>query len=154
MAKKIILIAILILGCSVYTFQNESKATISNNSASDSGNLNDSKSKKHVPPPYRILDNRYVTRSTINKSIVRNNGVAIRVMQNGVDNLDIEDFSMAYNSGTEYRMGNIYGIDNTSLPLFVKVTYKAWNTFHAVQMDIIYEFVIYSPGTWSVTIWN
>ena len=35
-------------------------------------------------------------------------------MLNGVDNTDIEDFSMAYNSGTEYRMGNVYGIENTA----------------------------------------
>ena len=93
MAKKIFLIAILILGCSVYTFQNESKATISNNSASDSGNLNDSKTQKHVPPPYKILNNRYVSRSTIKKSVTPNNGVTIRLLQNGIDNLEIEDFS-------------------------------------------------------------
>ena len=74
MAKKIFLIAILILGCSVYTYQNESKATISNNSASDSGILNNSKSHKHRPA-YRILNNRYVSRSTINKSITHDNGV-------------------------------------------------------------------------------
>jgi hypothetical protein len=153
MAKKIFLIAILILGCSVYIFQNESKATISNNSASDSSNLNNSKSHKHLPP-YRILNNRYVTRSTITKSIGHNYGVAIKLLQNGIDNTDIEDFSLAYNNGTEYRMGNVYGIENTTFPLFVKVTYKAWNTFHAVQFDVTYEFVIYYPGNWNVTIWN
>ena len=71
-----------------------------------------------------------------------------------MDNTDIEDFSLAYDSGNEYRMGNTVGIENSSLPLYVKVTYRSWNTFHAVQFDVIYEFVIYCPGTWDVTIFN
>jgi hypothetical protein len=75
-------------------------------------------------------------------------------MQNGKDNTDIEDFSLAHDSGNEYRMGNIYGIDYSSLPLYVKVTYRSWNTFHAVQFDVTYEFIVYYPGTWDVTICN
>ena len=71
-----------------------------------------------------------------------------------MDNTDIEDLSLAYDSGMEYRMGNTYGIENSIFPLYVKVTYKSWNTFHAVQFDVIYEFVIYIPGTWDVTICN
>jgi hypothetical protein len=104
--------------------------------------------------PYSITNSRYVSRSTITKSINPNNGVRIRIMQNGTDNLDIEDFYLAYESGNEYRMGNTYGIENTSLPLYVKVTYRSWNVFHSVQFDVTYEFVIYFPGTWDVTIFN
>jgi hypothetical protein len=153
MAKRIFLIAMLILGCSIFTFQNESRATARGNSASDPGSLNNSRSHKYRQP-YRIVNSRYVARSTVIKSNSHDNGVRIRVMMNGIDNTEIEDFCMAYDSGVEYRMGNVYGIENSRFPLYVKVTYKTWNTFHAVQSDVVYEFVIYSPGTWNVTICN
>jgi hypothetical protein len=153
MAKRIFLITMLILGCSLYTNQNESRATTSGNSDSDSATLNNSNAHKQRPA-YRIINNRYVSRSSIQKSISHGNGLRIKLLLNGIDNTEIEDFNMAFDSGTEYRMGNVYGIENSSFPLYVKVTYRTWNTFHAVQSDVIYEFVIYSPGTWNVTICN
>ena len=153
MAKKVFLIALLILGCTFYTNQNESRAVDNGNSDSDSGSLDKSRKSKHTAP-YRILNYRYVSRSSIQKSIQQNNGVKIKIMQNGIDNTDIEDFYMAFSSGNDYRMGNVYGIENSIFPLYVRVTYRSWNTFHAVQFDVVYEFVIYSPGTWNVTICN
>ena len=42
---------------------------------------------------------------------------------NSVENKEIEDFALAYDSGNEYRMGNIYGIEHVTFPLYVKVTY-------------------------------
>ena len=153
MAKRIILVAVLILGCSFLKFQNESKAAVLNGPSSGSGSINTSAHNKYKPP-YRIINSRYVSRSTIKQSAGHDNGIRIRIMQNGMDNTDIEDFSLAHDSGVEYRMGNVVGIDNSSLPLYVKVTYRSWNTFHAVQFDVIYEFIIYYPGTWDVTICN
>jgi len=153
MAKKLILIAIIVLGCCVFTFHNDSMATTGNSSASQSGN---SSFKRHhkSKPPYRIINSRYVSRSTLRRDVGAGNGVRIKIMQNGMDNTEIEDLSLQYDSGNEYRMGNIYGIENTSFPLYVKVTYRSWNTFHAVQFDVTYEFVVYYPGTWNVTISN
>jgi hypothetical protein len=153
MAKRIILIAVLILGCSVYTFQNQSKATVLNDSASGSGSVNKASNHRNNPP-YRIINSRYVSRSSIRHALDHTNGVRLRIMQNGMDNTEIEDFSLAHDSGVKYQMGNVIGIDNSSLPLYVKVTYRSWNTFHAVQFDVIYEFVIFYPGTWDVTINN
>lgn len=153
MAKKYILIAMLILGCSFYTNQNESRATDTGNSISDSASPNSSKTHKSRPP-FRIINSRYVARSSVQKLVTHNNDVRIRLMQNGMDNTDIEDLSLAYDSGNQYQMGNVHGIENSKFPLYVKVTYRSWNTFHAVQMDVLYEFVIYYPGTWNVTICN
>jgi hypothetical protein len=153
MAKKLILIAIFILGCSVFTVHNESMATSKVSSAPGSGDPGIGRQHKYRPP-YSILTSRYVSRSTLKRSIDHNNGVRIKILLNGIDNTDIEDFSMEYDSGNEYRMGNTYGIENSSLPLYVKVTYRSWNTFHAVQSDVTYEFVVYYPGTWDVTICN
>ena len=153
MEKKVILIVIFVLGCSVFSFNNESIATNKTSSASDSGNSRIGMQHKSSPA-YRILTSRYVSRSTLRRSIEHNNGVRIKILLNGMDNTDIEDFSMQYNSGNEYRMGNIYGIENSSFPLYVKVTYRSWNAFHAVQSDVTYEFEVYYPGTWDVTICN
>ena len=153
MAKRIILIAMLFLGCSIYPYQNESKATITSNSAPDSGSLNNNRGHKHKSP-YKIVSSRYVSRSSVKRLAGSDYGVRIRIMQNGMDNTEIEDLFLAYDSGMEYRMGNTYGIENSRFPLYVKVTYKSWNTFHAVQSDVIYEFVIYAPGMWDVTICN
>ena len=93
-------------------------------------------------------------RSSLKRTVGYDNGVRIRFLQNGIDNTEIEDLNIAYESGTQFRLGNAYGIENYSLPLYVRVTYKAWNAFHAVQSDVEFEFVIMSPGTWDVNIWN
>jgi hypothetical protein len=153
MAKKLILIAIIIFGYCILTFHNVSMATSKVPTASDRGDAGvDSQNK--ACPAYSILTSRYVARSSLTRALNHNNGVRIKILLNGIANTDIEDFSMEYDSGNEYRMGNIYGIENSSLPLYVKITYRSWNTFHAVQSDVTYEFVIYYPGTWDVTICN
>jgi hypothetical protein len=153
MAKKLILIAIFILGYSIFTFQNESMATSKIPTASRRGDTGIDRHKE-VGPAYSILTSRYVARSIFTRSLNPNNGVRIKILLNGMDNTDIEDFSMEYDSGNQYHMGNIYGIENSSLPLYVKITYRTWNTFHAVQSDVTYEFVVYYPGTWNLTICN
>jgi hypothetical protein len=153
MGKKLFFIVVLVLVCSFYTNQSESKAIIAVNSSDAKVGAPTGMDHKEKPP-YRIVNSQYVSRSSIKHTYSQGNNVRIRLMQNGMDNLDIEDFSMGYDSGVQYRMGNVYGIENSSLPLYVKVTYRSWNTFHAVQVDVIYEIVIFYPGTWDVTICN
>ncbi len=153
MAKRLISIVIIFLGCSVFTFHNDSMATSRGDSAYRSESLA-SKHQHRYRAPYRIVTSRYVSRSSLKRSVDHGNGVRIKIMQNGTDNTDIENFSMEYDSGNEFRMGNTYGIENSSLPLYVKVTYRSWNAFHAVQFDVAYEFVVFYPGIWDVTICN
>jgi hypothetical protein len=153
MKKRLILMVILFLVCSVYTYQSEIRATVTGYSSSASDRLDTHKSTRSKFP-YRIINSRYVSRSSLQRTAGQTNGVKIRIMQNGMDNTEIEDFSLAYDSGVQYQVGNIVGIDNANLPLYVKVNYTTWNTFHAVKLDVIYEFVVYFPGTWNVTICN
>ena len=153
MAKKIISIALLILGSIFLTYQNEIKAVVRENSASGTGTL--SRNGNHRQrPPYRIITSRYVSRSSIKKVVGPGNSILMKFKQNGIDNTDIEDLSIQYDSGVEYHSGNIFGLDFFRTPLYVKVTYKTWNTFHAVKVDVTYEFMILASGTWEVTIWN
>jgi hypothetical protein len=109
---------------------------------------------KKLVPPYRITMNRSISRYTINKTINPLNGVRIKIMQGGAENTTIEEFSLAYDSGEEYRMGNVYGIQNSSVPLDVKIRYRTWNQLHSVQYDVFFDFVINDPGTWEVVLSN
>jgi hypothetical protein len=105
-------------------------------------------------PPYRIIKSMSVARSSVTKSSDIPNGVKIRILQGGSDNKDIEDFSLAFSSGEEYHMGDTYGIQNTFLPLDVKIMYRSWNQLHTAQYNVEFEFTIYDPGTWNVVLSN
>jgi len=108
---------------------------------------------KKLITPYMIKFSQSVSRYTIQKSIDVDNGVRIKILMNGDDNL-VDPLSIAYSSGSEYRVNNIYGIRNTTFPLDVKVTYITWNHFHTEQHDAIFEFTINEKGTWDVSIIN
>jgi hypothetical protein len=153
MAKKIILIVLVILGSSFSTSRNEIKAMVKASPAPGSP-LVTSLNSHRQRTPYRVISSRYVSRSSIRRVTGPGNCIRMKFLQNGVDNTDIEDLSIQYDSGVEYHMGNVFGLDFTRLPLYVKVTYKSWNSFHAVQVDVVYEFAIFQPGTWEVSIWN
>lgn len=105
-------------------------------------------------PPFKITSSLNVIRYTIMKTGDLPKGVRMRFTLGGVDNVEIEDFSLAYDSGDEYRMGNTIGIQNTSFPLDVKVKYKTRNLLHTVQYNVIFEFTINEPGAWNATITN
>ncbi len=105
-------------------------------------------------PSYKIAAMRNVARYTVTKSVEKGNGVTIRMLLGGSENSEIEDFSLAYSSGSEYRNVGTYGIQNSSLPLDVTVRYITWNQLHSAQYDVLFEIVILEPGTWNITIIN
>lgn len=108
---------------------------------------------REVIPPYKISTRRYLSHFSFQR-FSQGNEIRIKILLNSVENTTIEDFALAYDSGNEYRMGNIYGIEHVTFPLYVKVTYRTWNAFHAVQSDVVFEFTINCPGTWNVTLNN
>jgi hypothetical protein len=109
---------------------------------------------KNVIAPYKIVTSMSVSRSTIMKAPDKNSAVKIRIKQGGIDNIAIEGFTMAYDSGNEYRSGNYYGLDNVRFPLSVKVKYRSWNQLMTSQYNVIFEFIINEPGSWDVVIYN
>jgi hypothetical protein len=105
--------------------------------------------------PYTIAQTMSVSRYSITRSIDKlDNGVKIRLFQGGNPNTDIEDFSIGFSSGKEYHIGDIYGLQNTFLPLDVKVSYRSWNNLHTEQFNVVFEFTIYEKGTWEVVLNN
>jgi hypothetical protein len=109
--------------------------------------------KKEIAP-YAIVSSMSVARSTITKTGDGNYRVKIQIKQGGSDNVSIEDFSLAYDSGSEYRSGNYYGIENVRFPVSVKVKYRSWNQLRTAQYSVIFEFIINEPGSWDVILIN
>ncbi len=109
---------------------------------------------KKAAYPYRIVSSLSVSRYTFTKSADKNNIILIRIMQGGLDNISIEDFSLAYDSGTEFRNGNYYGLENVRFPLTVKLKYRTWNQLMTSQSNVIFEFLINQPGSWKVVVVN
>lgn len=114
---------------------------------------NDEYAGKELIPPYKITRNTNVARATFKKSGAIE-GVRILLLQAGSDNVAIENLSIASSSGSEYRSGRMYGIQNVLFPLDVKVKYMTWNKMRTGQIEVIFEFTINEPGAWEVTLNN
>ena len=102
--------------------------------------------------PYRITRSLCVVRSSIKKINSSDDEVRIRLLRGGVENAGVEDFSMAFTSGEEFRSGAIIGLQNPHLPLDIKIMFNAWNYFHTAKSEVVFEFTINEPGTWDVAI--
>jgi hypothetical protein len=109
---------------------------------------------ERLPAPYKITRSMSVSRYNITKSQASGNGAKIRILQGGDDNRSVEGFSLAISSGEEYRSGNIYGIQNSYLPLDIKIMYRTWNMLRTTMHDVIFEVTIFEPGTWDIAISN
>jgi hypothetical protein len=104
--------------------------------------------------PYEIISISSIARYTITKNADRNNTVKFRIKQGGLDNISIENFSMFFDSGSEYRSGNIYGIENISYPVIIKIKYRTWNQLMTAQSDVRFEIEIKEPGSWDIILFN
>ncbi len=109
---------------------------------------------KELIPPYEIISSMSVTRYTISKIKAQNYNIKVRIRQGGADNISIEGFTMAYDSGNEFRNGNYYGLENIRFPLSIKIKYRSWNQLMTSQFNVVFEFVINEPGSWDVVINN
>jgi hypothetical protein len=106
------------------------------------------------PVPYKIISSLSVGRYTIVKSNESANRIRLRLKQGGNDNLSVEGFSMAYDSGSEYSSGNYYGIENVKFPLNLKIKYTTANQLLTSRFQVIFELELREPGTWDITIFN
>jgi hypothetical protein len=105
-------------------------------------------------PAFKVMNTLSVTRYNIAKTSNIGNEVRIKILQAGSDNMTIEDLSLAYDSGQEYRMGSNLVIQNVLFPLDMKIKYRCSNLFRTSQFNVIFEFAIFEAGTWEVTITN
>jgi len=109
---------------------------------------------KIVYSPYSITRNRGVVRFGFRKITDSGDDILIKIYLGGELNTNIEEFSMAYDSGSEFQMGSSVGIQHIQFPLTVKITYRTWNQFHSSQSDVTFEFELFEPGKWELTLTN
>jgi hypothetical protein len=102
--------------------------------------------------PYKITRSISVARSSFTKLTGTNNFIRLKFTRGGIENADITDFSLAYTSGDEFRMGPSYGIQHCQFPLDVIVRFRAWNYFHTTQFDVNFEFTINEAADWEVVV--
>ncbi len=107
---------------------------------------------KNLVPPYQITRSISITRTSFKKLPGTGNYIRIKFIRGGSENVDILDFSLAHDSGEQYRLGQSYGIQNALFPLAVIIRFKAWNLFHTAQYEANFEFTINEPATWEVTV--
>ena len=103
---------------------------------------------------YEVTQSRYVARSSFSRTGNTPLQVKVKLTLGGVPNNTIQDFSMTYSSGEEFRLGTAYGIQNVTYPLTVRMQYRTWNVMRTVMTDVTFEFRINEPGSWDVNIQN
>lgn len=103
---------------------------------------------------YKVTRSQNVARSTFQKKDGNINEIKIRIMRGGTDNTDIEEFSLASTSGSETRNMNYYSIAGVNFPVEITVRYRVWNQMHTFQTEALFEFSIFEPGSWEVSILN
>lgn len=104
--------------------------------------------------PYQVIQSRYVARSSFSRTAKSPLQVKVKFTLGGMPNTTIQDFSMVYSSGEEFRMGTVYGIQNVTFPVNVRITYLTWNVMRTVRTNVTIEFNINEPGSWDVNIQN
>mgnify|MGYP002388643376 FL=1 len=114
---------------------------------------NDEYIGKEIIPPYKVTRSLNLARSTFKRSGAIE-GVRILFLQAGSENVAIENLSIASSSGSDYRSGKMYGIQNVFFPLDVKIQYFTWNKMRTGKVEVIFEFTINEPGAWEVTLNN
>jgi hypothetical protein len=107
--------------------------------------------KKQIPS-YRVTAQQNVTRSTFSKGIDPGNGIRVRLLLGGSENPEVDNFSMATNSGSEYRNMSVFGLQNCTMPINVTIRYSTYNQLHTIKYDVLFEFTISDPGSWDINI--
>ena len=109
---------------------------------------------KELLPSFKITRKSGVVRHSVFKLNDTTNGVRVSLFLAGNFNVDVEDFSMAYDSGEEYRSGRYYILQNAIVPYSVSITYRTWNALHSAQSNVVFNFVINEPGMFEISITN
>ena len=107
-----------------------------------------------MPKKPIVLDKLGVDRYTFRKVPGNKNRVLISFYQNGLANLDLDNFRIYSTSVASAPLGNARGFDHINFPVKIKVSYDTWNKLRTSKIYVILEFEIFEPGDWQVDIHN
>lgn len=109
---------------------------------------------KEVLPAFQLTRKSGVIRHSAFKLNNTTNGIRVSLFLAGNFNVDVEDFSMAYDSGEEYQSGRYYVLQNAIVPYSVSITYRTWNSLRSAKSNVVFNFVINEPGMFEISITN
>lgn len=108
---------------------------------------------KVLPQKYHIFASRNVHRYTFTKTGSENR-LLFAFLQNGTTNSYISNLQIICDSGTSFKLGDKYGIENILYPVTCKVTYQTPNALRTAWYDVNFEFTINEPGEWTINLFN
>jgi len=109
---------------------------------------------KKVISSYRVITNQGVVRYVFRKISDNGDDLVIKLFLGSQLNKNIEGFSMAYDSGDEFEIGSSFGLQSIKYPLIVKIRYRTLNQFHTSRSDVLFEFELFEPGKWELSLTN
>ena len=106
-------------------------------------------------PKNPIVTARYgVDRYTIQRTATARNRVLIDLLQGGLLNKNISNLLFFSSSGNEITLGNSFGWDQVVFPVTIKLSYDTMNKTMTHAIAVKFEFEIFEPGDWNVTLHN
>lgn len=107
---------------------------------------------KEIISPYKIDRSQNITKYSFFKSKSTYNVIRIRFFQGAVEHGGLRAMDIASNSGEQFHDGTLYGIQNPSFPIDVRIKFTAEFSLGQAQFDAYFDFTINEPGAWDVRI--
>ena len=114
---------------------------------------NDTFVKKIIPPPYRIFIARDFDRYSITK-VREGSKVSLKLEQNGMQNVNVTDFSFHADNGSYQAISNTYVYSQVNFPVNIKITYTTQNKLKTTNIYPDLEITINEPGEWEIVLTN
>ncbi|MFA6126793.1 MAG: hypothetical protein WC699_05775 [Bacteroidales bacterium] len=113
----------------------------------------DSIQKEILPPSYKVISQRNVSRFRIFR---QGDGNVVWFYPNSTGGIATNDmdFILTGSSGNERNYNPKFAYQEVVFPFKGSIKYQAWNKLRTAQMEIFFEFVISEPGNWIVEIQN
>jgi len=107
---------------------------------------------KEIISPYKIDRSQNITKYTFFKSKSTYNVIRIRFFQGAIEAGGLKSVDIASTTGEQFHDGNVYGIQNPSFPIDIRIKFVADNSFGQSQFEAYFDFTINEPGAWDVRI--
>jgi hypothetical protein len=107
---------------------------------------------KEFIPPYKVDRSWNVIKYSFFKSKSTFNVIRIRFFQGAVECGNLKSVDFGYNSGQLYHDGKLYGIQNPSFPIDIRIKFTALYSLGMVEFEANFDFTINEPGAWDLRI--
>ena len=114
---------------------------------------NDIRKNEILPPPYKVIIQRNVSRLRIYKQGGGNQVWFFPNSMGGVST-DFQAMQLYGSTGREVNLSPKFGFEDVQFPFTGSIRYKAWNKLRTSQFEILVEIEIVEAGNWIVEIQN